>query len=329
MSRLEEVAQDKAVAHFINYLDTERNASPHTRYNYLIDIAQFVALTWGAESGPPFAWSEPDRFAARKYLMHMQKSGRHAVTSGRKLSSLRTFYKFLVREEYAKVNPFSGILLPKKGKSLPHVLSVTEIQRLLEAPLRMSRKKPERKEEAVARLWREYAAARDAAILEVLYSTGMRISELTGLKESHLDLLGGAVKVLGKGKKERMCLLGGPASRALRHSMDLRDRYCVALGKKGGAGVLFLNKRGGRLTPRSIERMMKQYLQAAGLDPNLSPHTLRHSFATHMLNAGADLRSVQEMLGHSSLSTTQIYTYVSVERLKEVYDQTHPRAGKK
>lgn len=329
MSRLEEVSRDEAVAHFIDYLDTERNASRHTRYNYLIDIAQFVELIWGAESRPPFAWGEPDRFAARKYLMHMQKSGRHAVTSGRKLSSLRTFYKFLVREEYAKVNPFSGILLPKKGKSLPHVLSVTEIQRLLDAPLKMVREKSKRKEDAILRLWREYAAARDAAILEVLYSTGMRISELTGLKESHLDLLGGAVKVLGKGKKERMCLLGGPASRALRRSLDLRDRYCLALGKKGGAGVLFLNKRGGRLTPRSIERTMKQYLQAAGLDPNLSPHTLRHSFATHMLNAGADLRSVQEMLGHSSLSTTQIYTYVSVERLKEVYDQTHPRAGKK
>lgn len=168
--------------------------------------------------------------------------------------------------------------------------------------------------------------ARDTAILELLYSTGMRVGELAGLTDEQVEYLSGVVKVRGKGKKERLCPFGRPAHRALRAAVESRDRFRLLLGKKGAAPALFLNRHGGRLTTRSVERMVKRYLPDAGLNPNISPHALRHSFATHMLDAGADLRSVQELLGHASLSTTQIYTHVSVERLKEVYEQAHPRA---
>jgi len=176
----------------------------------------------------------------------------------------------------------------------------------------------------VRRRWIEYAAARDAAILELLYSTGMRLAECAGLKESQLDVLAGVARVLGKGRKERLCPLGNPALRALRTALEKRD----GLGLPGRPRdlPLFVGKTGGRLTPRSIERMMKTHLVAAGLNPDFSPHALRHSFATHLLDAGADLRSVQELLGHASLSTTQLYTHVSIERMKDVYEKAHPRA---
>ena len=170
-----------------------------------------------------------------------------------------------------------------------------------------------------------YAALRDTAILELLYSTGMRIAELCGLTDARLDLLSGTALVRGKGKKERFCPIGRPAAKALQASLDARDGLLAGLGLPR-AQALFVNKNGGRLTPRSVERSLKKYLADAGLDPAVTPHVMRHSFATHMLDAGADLRSVQELLGHASLSTTQIYTHVSVERLKEEYGKAHPRA---
>jgi integrase/recombinase XerC len=229
-----------------------------------------------------------------------------------------TFYRFLAREEVVSTNPFSGLTLPKKQQRLPKLLSVPEIERLLLAPGKSLSSKPS--------LWERYAAARDTAMLETLYSTGMRLSELVGLRDSLVDLLSGVVKVRGKGKKERLCPLGAPAVKALRSSMSMRDDVRQSLGERGQAPAVFLNKFGKPLAGRSVERMMKKYLLEAGLNPGLSPHALRHSFATHMLDAGADLRSVQELLGHASLSTTQIYTHVSVERLKRVYEEAHPRA---
>lgn len=171
----------------------------------------------------------------------------------------------------------------------------------------------------------EYSAWRDAAILELLYSTGARVGEIAKLKDGALDLLSGVIKVYGKGMKERLCYVGRPAARVLQKSITLRDELWPVSGS-GRGRPLFLNLKGGPLSTRSIERMMKKYLVQAGLNASLSPHTLRHSFATHMLDAHADLRSVQELLGHSSLSTTQIYTHVSVKRMKEVYEQAHPRA---
>jgi integrase/recombinase XerC len=222
-----------------------------------------------------------------------------------------------------KQNPFAAVVLPKKPQRLPKVMSVEEVKRLLEAPLNAA---PEREDSPDDTVWTAYAQARDVAILEVLYSCGMRIAELTGLTDEQIDLLGGVIRVRGKGKKERLCALGGPASDALQRCLELRgDFWSVRVGK-GRAPAVFLNKHSGRLTPRSVERLMKKYLHVAGLNPELTPHALRHSFATHLLDAGADLRSVQEMLGHASLSTTQIYTHVSIERLKEVYEKAHPRA---
>jgi len=309
------------VDHFVRYLQGEKNASGHTVSNYLIDIRQFAELIWGEEAQPPWNWKEADRFSARRFLVFFQKLEMEPATTGRKLSALRSFYKFLVREEYVLLNPFSGLHLPKKGRYLPAVLSMNEVNQLLAAPHALAgAEKPEG-------LFQEYIPVRDTAILEVLYSTGMRIGELTGLTEDRIDRLSGIVSVLGKGKKERLCPLGRPAERALQNALAWRENIWKSLGVKGDAKrVIFLNKHGGPLTARSMERMMKRYTGYCGLKPSISPHALRHSFATHLLDNGADLRSVQELLGHSSLSTTQIYTHVSVEKLKRVYEEAHPRA---
>lgn len=318
------ITGDPCVDHFIRYMRAERNASDHTIDGYALDIRQFAAAVWGPEAKPPHPWKEADRYAARRFLAGFQKSGLSPSTTGRKVSSLRSFYRFLLREEHVTVNPFAGLLLPKRVKKLPNVLSVPEVNRLLAAPAKMAESgKPGKPAEAA---WAAYAAMRDAAMLELLYSTGMRISELTGLGDEQVDYLSGVVKVRGKGKKERLCPFGRPAHRALRAAVERRDLLWAGMGRSGRPPALFLNPRGGRLSPRSVERLLKKYLAFAGLNPSISPHALRHSFATHMLDAGADLRSVQELLGHASLSTTQIYTHVSVERLKQVYEEAHPRA---
>ncbi len=313
-------SSDPSLEHFLRYLTGERDASPHTLANYAMDIEQFAAQQWGAEAKPPFRWREVDRLAARRFLVSFQKQGSKATTTRRKLSSLRSFFKFMVREEIVPNNPFVGVVLPKKPRTLPNVLSREEVKRLLEAPLQAKAAEGEKG------VWTEYARWRDAAMLEVLYSAGMRVSELGGLNDEQVDLLSGVARVRGKGKKERLCPLGGPACRVLHESLERRDLVLAGLGKRNRPSPIFVNKDGGRLTTRSIERAMKKYLALANLNPNLSPHALRHSFATHLLDAGADLRSVQELLGHASLSTTQIYTHVSIERLKEVYDKAHPRA---
>jgi len=330
------VKSDKAISHFLRYLEGERNASPHTSGNYLLDIRQFTFLIWGSGSKPPYAWSSVDKFAARKFIVQLQKQSACSATIGRKLSSLRSFYKFMTREEYVGNNPFAGLASPKRKKSLPHVLTVGEITRLLLSPFQYGAEAIKDEKDRKKRAWLEYAALRDTAILEVLYSTGMRISELTNLGMQNIDLLAGVIKVLGKGNKERFCLLGRPAAKALSAALEKRNEIIPFLegkkGKKNGlprcerGGPLFLGHTGGKLTPRSVERLMKRYLIHANLNPAVSPHALRHSFATHLLDAGADLRSVQELLGHASLSTTQIYTHVSVEHLKKVYDEAHPRA---
>ncbi len=312
---------DPRLAHFFQYLRGEKNASEHTISSYLMDLRQFIALQWGTEATPPFRWIEVDRFAARRFLVSLQKAGREATTTRRKLSALRSFFRFLMREEYVKANPFSGVSMPRKARTLPEVMSIDEVARLLAAP---DQSVPE---EGASGAWTEFVRSRDTAILEVFYSTGMRLRELTGLRDEQMDLLSGTVMVRGKGRKERLCPLGNPAIKAMRRYMEHRDVALMGWGKGGRAKALFLNKFGGPLTPRSVERLMKKYLLLANLNSDRSPHALRHSFATHLLDAGADLRSVQELLGHASLSTTQIYTHVSIERLKEVYEKSHPRSG--
>ncbi len=315
---------DPCVEHFVQYLEGEKNASEHTISNYLIDIRQYCDIVWGEDAPSPYNWKEADRFSARKFLVFFQKLELAPTTTGRKLSALRSFYKFLLREEYVELNPFSGLSLPKKGSYLPQILSISEIGKLLDAPAKYAEMQ-ETKNPKI-RLWREYMVARDVAILELLYSTGMRINELAKLPEESIDLLSGVARVRGKGKKERLCPLGSPATRALMKNLELRENVWVLEGRRDARSPVFLNKNGGQITPRSIERMMKKYVLFCGLNAELTPHSLRHSFATHLLDAGADLRSVQELLGHASLSTTQIYTHISVERLKEVYQLAHPRA---
>jgi len=317
-----DVTGDPGVADFMNYLGTERDASVHTTRNYLTDIGQFAAFVWGNKAAPPYKWGEVDRFAARKFLVMCQKEGHSSGTTGRKLSSLRSFYRFLEREEVVVLNPFSGLRAPKRSQQLPDILSVSEVERLLAAPLAAQKRSAETSGRSATG---DYVAWRDTALLEVLYSTGARIAEVTGLSEADVDLLAGVAKVRGKGKKERLCPLGGPACRAVRQALGVAATLWEA-NKGKVKRPLFRNLRGRRLTARSVERSMKKYLREADLDRRFSPHALRHSFATHMLDAGADLRSVQELLGHSSMSTTQIYTHVSVERLKRVYEEAHPRA---
>ncbi|MCA1810356.1 MAG: tyrosine-type recombinase/integrase [Kiritimatiellia bacterium] len=310
---------DPAVALFLKHLTGERNYSVHTISGYLLDLRQFANLQWGPNHSPPLPWQEPDKFAARRFVVSLQKLAMAPATICRKVSSLRTFYRFLVREDRAPRNPFTGVASPKRRRYLPQVLTRGDVGKLLEAPpatgrAAMARARP------CDRPWLEYAVARDSAIMEVLYSSGMRVSELAGMRAEHLDMLAGIVKIRGKGGKERLCPLGNPALQALQTARERQQAW------SGNADMpLFANRRGGRLTPRSIERLMKKHLAQAGLSPEITPHTLRHSFATHMLEAGADMRGVQELLGHASLSTTQIYTHVTAENLKKVYDAAHPR----
>lgn len=313
---------DPMVERFDRYLAAEREASEHTRVNYRMDIDQFIQHTWPAGSAP-YAWASINRLSARGFLAEFSKAGCRPSTTSRKLSSLRSFYKFLLREGEVPLNPFVGLPLPKKEKYLPSILSADQMVQLLDAPAGWLKDQAGRKTPS---LFDEYAVTRDAAILEVLYSTGTRLSELVKLPERDVDLGGGVIKVKGKGKKERLCLLGRPAVAAMSETLELRDIFWRSLGRSGAVPALFLNKLGTGFSGRSVERMMKKYLSFAGLNPSLSPHALRHSFATHLLDAGADLRSVQELLGHASLSTTQIYTHVSIQRLKDVYDEAHPKA---
>jgi integrase/recombinase XerC len=240
------------------------------------------------------------------------------------MSSLRSFFRYLVREDLVRDNPFGGLQQPRARRRLPKVLSPAEVTRLLAAPAaRRQRTRPAREGLRAAR-FADYAALRDTAILELLYSTGMRVAELCGLTDARLDLLSGTALVRGKGRKERFCPIGRPAAKAVQAALDSRDRL-LADRRLPRTQAVFINRSGGRLQPRSVERLLKSHLAEAGLNPDMTPHVLRHSFATHLLDAGADLRSVQELLGHAGLSTTQIYTHVSVERLKEEYGKAHPR----
>ena len=307
-------ASDTAVARFETYLVAERNASEHTREGYLVDIGQFVTVTWGEEAKPPYAWQTLDDKAARRFLRELSCDGATGTTVRRKLAAVRTFCRHLVREHVLKDNPFAFLHGPREAKTLPKIMSVEELRRFLARPLK------DLADGAIA----EYPARRDAAIFEFLYSTGCRISEAVAVAWGDIDFSRGGVVVRGKGRKERLVILGVPclaALRALRRTIaqrrsDLADDESPA----------FLSDRLEPLSPRFVERRMKRYLAETGLPAELTPHKIRHSFATHLLDAGADLRSVQEMLGHASLSTTQVYTHVSIERLKDEFARAHPRA---
>lgn len=289
---------DRFIEKFLNYLKAERDASPHTLRNYTKDLE---VLRQALGETP---WEKADLLALRQFVAQQREGGLSKVTIARRVATIRSFFRFLHREGYVPANPALGLVRPKQDRHLPSFLSVEETTRLMEAPAGDS-----------------FASSRDRAILETLYSTGLRVSELVNLKVRDVDLIGGTLRTMGKGRKERMVPMGSYSIQAIRG-------YLKALtpAETEPDRPLFRNQRRGRLTDRSVRRILNRYLLQVSVDRKISPHSLRHSFATHLLDRGADLRSVQELLGHSSLTTTQIYTHVTTERLKKVYESAHPRA---
>ena len=304
---------DPLLEGFRRHLMAERNASPRTVEGYLMDIEQLALAVFGEESLRPYAWRGVGDDEARRYVAGLVKAGASAATVRRKLASARSFFRFMQRDGKVAANPFSVLRGPRKPKTLPKVISKDDVARFLARP----------NQDFKEGLITEYQAKRDTALYEALYSTGCRISEMIAVKWGEIDFVRGTLVVTGKGAKQRLVILGRPALAALE---KLREASAAADAGLAAAGAsVFLSDRFESMSARLAERRMKRYLVEVGLPSDLSPHKLRHSFATHLLDAGADLRSVQEMLGHSSLSTTQIYTHVSIERLKDEYAKAHPR----
>jgi integrase/recombinase XerC len=297
---------DEAIDRFLQYLRVERNASAYTLKSYredLCDVAEFLQESRG-DVPPPGDIATLD---LRGYVANLHDAGYAKSTIARRLASLRSFFRFGQRDGWARSNPARPLRNPRKARTLPHVLSSDELARLLATPPADSP-----------------AGLRDRALLETLYSAGLRVSELVGTNDGDLDLAAGLVRVRGKGKRERLAPIGSYAGRALRRWLRVRKLHVREA--QGAAASVFVNKFGRRLTTRSVGRLLEKHLAAAGLDHRTTPHTLRHSFATHLLDHGADIRSVQELLGHKSLLTTQIYTHVSTATLRAAYERAHPRA---
>jgi integrase/recombinase XerC len=294
---------------FLRYLTVERNASVHTLEGYSRDLRQFEGFLKDAGlclAGGRVDAGRVDEAAVRAFIYSLH-GGLRKVTVARKLSSVRSFFRFLVKKGVLGANPAELMPTPKVEKFLPSVLTVDEAIELVETPARGKTSE---------------AAVRDLAILEVLYSTGIRVSELTGLDMGDLDLKAGTIKVLGKGGKERIAFLGRSAVDSLSAYLRLKP----AGHEWPGKGPVFTGIRGGRITGRAVQRVVKKYVVKSGINKTPTPHSLRHSFATHLLDAGVDLRSIQEMLGHEKLSTTQRYTRVGTDTIMEAYDRAHPRA---
>jgi len=296
------------IREFIRHLGLERGASPHTCRGYESDLVQFEQFlrdsVLSISSRGTVAIEEVDRFVIRKYLSFLHRRNKRSSIA-RKLSSLRTFFKFLGNEELVRSNPAKLVSTPKREKTLPATLTVDEAFRLMESPFR----------------GKTAEKVRDRAILELLYSSGLRVSELVGLNVDRIDLDLGIVRVMGKRRRERIVPVGSKAIEALQAYLKTREPV-------EGEEALFTNRRGKRLTARSVGRLVKRYTRESGIFRRISPHSLRHTFATHLLDSGADIREIQEMLGHASLSTTQRYTHLTLGKLMEVYDRTHPRSFK-
>jgi len=335
------MTENSLISEFLNYLKFERHFSPHTAKCYSADLAQFCAYLTGRTSQPAIgeAGESAASFGVRRspqgvtgaetavvsaptvqqklkevtseqvklFLAFLGTQNYSKSTIARKLATLRSFYKFCLRRGYIASHPLATIRTPKQEKRLPKYLEVEQINKLLATPDTNT-----------------FLGARDRAMLEVLFSTGVRVSELVDLNFTDLDFTGQVIRVRGKGKKQRTTPIGPTAIAAIRRYIELRR--ADARSARFDQEALFVNKHGQRLSTRSVRRKLDKYLSECGLDPNISPHTLRHSFATHMLNNGADLRSVQELLGHQSISTTQVYTHLTTPRLKAAYDDAHPRS---
>jgi integrase/recombinase XerC len=301
------VTLEQGLAEFLTHLGLERNASDKTVKSYREDLTQalvFARERLQKDHVDPGDWNTR---LIRAFVAWLHESGYAKSTIARRLAAVRSFGKFLCRQGVLSENPARGLRGPRLDKKLPHFLTLADVRSLLAAP-------PET----------DWAGRRDRAILETLYSAGIRVSELVGLDIADADLKDGVITVRGKGKKERLALLGPDARNAVARWLE--DRARLLESARPDLPAIFLNRAGGRLTTRSVGRLLNKYLRAAGLDPRTSPHTLRHSFATHMLDAGADIRGVQELLGHKSLTTTQVYTHVTTRRLQSSYQKAHPRS---
>ncbi|TFG93492.1 MAG: tyrosine recombinase XerC [Syntrophobacterales bacterium] len=297
---------EDAIRDFGIHMEVERNLSYHTRRSYLSDLGQFRAFLLESGVDKP---CDVDQLVIRAFLASLYRGKTKKVTVSRKMASLRAFFKFLLREGVIRYNPAQMVQAPKTEKYLPSFLSIDEVFSLLKVKFEP-----------------DVSGLRDRAIIEFLYSAGVRVSELTGLNVTDVDFSGGLAKVRGKGRKERIIPVGGPALSALRAYIDGRAETGNNNTEAYGKSPLFFNRSGSRLTPRSVRQIIDKYITLSGIGKKISPHALRHTFATHLMDAGADLRVIQELLGHESLSTTQKYTSVSVTRLMEVYDKSHPRA---
>ena len=305
---------EKLIEQFLEHLRYERNVSAHTLRNYASDLEQFLDFlapldqTTGKRNTPDI--SEIDHLTIREWLASLHAAQKKKASIARKLAALRTFFQFLVREGVVELNPAKLVSTPRLEKKLPKHLSIEEAIRFIESP----------DEETDL-------GKRDRAMLELMYATGVRVAELTTLNLADVDFGNQLIRVTGKRRKQRIVPFGDPAGVAIRNYLEVRDKFLLnAPISKRDEEALFLNYQGTRITTRSVGRMVEKYIRLCAGMHNISPHALRHSFATHLLDSGADLRDIQELLGHARLSTTQVYTHVSMEKLIEVYDKAHPKA---
>ena len=297
---------DQALADFLRHLGLEKNASAHTVKSYREDLTQAVEF-FRERAGPSAGPAQVSTRLLRAFMAWLHDRGYARTTIARRIAALRSWCRYLCRQGVLVKNPADGLRGPKLDRKLPHFLNKADVERLVVTP-------PDD----------GGLGLRDRAILETLYSAGLRVSELVGLNLDDLDLSDGVATVRGKGKRERLALIGDAAKTAIADWFVARTVLLEGIGRRSEA--VFLNKNATRLTTRSIGRLLIKYLKQTGLDPRTTPHTLRHTFATHMLDAGADIRGVQELLGHKNLTTTQIYTHVSTQRLQDSYRKSHPRA---
>lgn len=300
---------EESLAEFLRFLALEKNASSLTVKSYREDLTQAVNFLHGQGLGMSAKPAEVTARHLRAYTGWLHDQGYAKSTIARRQAAVRSWFRFLRRQGIVDANPAEGLRTPRQDKKLPHFLPEKAMTKLLEAP------------QAGSEL-----DLRDRAILECLYSAGLRVGELVGLNLADLDLDSGIATVRGKGKRERLAMFGEQSLESLKAWLDARGQLLAGLAKPSASDAVFLNQRGTRLTTRSVGRLLAKHLALAGVDPKTSPHTLRHSFATHLLDHGADIRSVQELLGHRSLTTTQIYTHVSTQRLQDSYHKAHPRA---
>jgi integrase/recombinase XerC len=307
-----------ALDRFLGHLSS-RNSSPGTIREYRRHVAQFFAFL----DSRGVAWAAPDRATVRAYLGTLAERGLSASTVGGRLAAIRSLYRHAARQGWISSDPVAGVRSPKRPGRLPRILSIAGAARLVEAPTTIPLRGRRHRDPALA----DAAARRDASLLELLYATGMRISELSSLTMDRVDLDRRRLRVIGKGEKERELLFGEHAARALRAYLA-SGRPALAARASGSSAALFLNSAGGPLTARGARMVVDRWVTASGAPASTSPHTLRHSFATHLLEGGADLRTVQELLGHVSLATTQIYTHLSDASLRTAYRSAHPRSGR-